>query len=43
MKFFPKKILKNIEQEVFLDAIRLYADLATENSNIKVKKKKLKY
>ena len=31
--------MKNVEQEVFLDAIRLYADLATENSNIKVKEK----
>ena len=34
-----RRLLKNIEQEVFLDAIRLYADLATEISNIKVKKK----
>ena len=31
--------MKNVEQEVFLDAIKLYADLATENSNIKVKEK----
>ena len=31
--------LKNIEQEIFLDAIRLYADLATEKSNLKVKEK----
>ncbi|MEL0245848.1 MAG: TolC family protein [Alphaproteobacteria bacterium] len=34
-----RRLLKNMEQEVFLDAIRLYADLATEISNIKVKKK----
>ena len=34
-----RRLLKNIEQEVFLDAIKLYADLATEISNIKVKKK----
>ena len=34
-----RRSLKNIEQEVFLDAIKLYADLATEISNIKVKKK----
>jgi outer membrane protein TolC len=31
--------LKNIEQEIFLDAIKLYADLATEKSNLKVKEK----
>tara|TARA_B100000287_G_C20673566_1_gene794332 strand:- start:4736 stop:6097 length:1362 start_codon:yes stop_codon:yes gene_type:complete len=31
--------LKNIEQEVFLDAIELYANLATEASNLKLKKK----
>ena len=29
--------LKNIEQEVFLDAIELYANLATEASNLKLK------
>ena len=29
--------MKNAEQEIFLDAIILYADLATESSNIKVK------
>ena len=37
--FSQRSFLKNIEQEVFLDAIRLYADLATENSNIRVKEK----
>ena len=31
--------LKNVEQEVFLEAIKLYADLATEKSNLKVKEK----
>ena len=31
--------LKNIEQEIFLEAIKLYADLATEKSNLKVKEK----
>ena len=31
--------MKNAEQEIFLDAIILYADLATESSNIKVKEK----
>ena len=31
--------LRNIEQEVFLDAIELYANLATEASNLKLKKK----
>ncbi len=31
--------LKNVEQEVFLDGISLYADLATENSNLILKKK----
>ena len=37
--FSQRSSLKNVEQEVFLDAIKLYADLATENSNIKVKEK----
>ena len=37
--FSQRSSLKNVEQEVFLEAIRLYADLATENSNIKVKEK----
>ena len=37
--FSQRSFLKNIEQEVFLEAIRLYADLATENSNIRVKEK----
>ena len=32
--------LRNIEQEVFLDAIELYANLATEASNLKLKKEK---
>ena len=31
--------LKYVEQEVFLEAIKLYADLATEKSNLKVKEK----
>ena len=31
--------LKNVEQEVFLEAIKLYADIATEKSNLKVKEK----
>ena len=31
--------LRNIEQEVFLEAIELYANLATESSNLKLKKK----
>ncbi len=31
--------LKNTEQEIFLEAIKLYADLATEKSNLKVKEK----
>ena len=31
--------LKNVEQEVFLEAIKIYADLATEKSNLKVKEK----
>ena len=34
-----RSILKNVEQEIFLDAIKLYADLATEKSNLKVKEK----
>ena len=37
--FSQRSSLKNVEQEIFLDAITLYADLATENSNIKVKEK----
>ena len=39
MKFFHKGFFKNVEQEVFLEAINLYAELATENSNLKLKKK----
>ena len=40
IKFFSQRsLLKNIEQEIFLDAVSLYADLATENSNLIVKKK----
>ena len=31
--------LKSIEQEVFLEAIKIYADLATENSNLILQKK----
>ena len=31
--------LKDIEQEVFIEAIILYADLATENSNFRLKEK----
>ena len=37
--YSQRSFLKNVEQEVFLEAINLYADLATENSNIKVKEK----
>ncbi len=37
--FSQRSLLKNAEQEIFLDAIILYADLATESSNIKVKEK----
>ena len=37
--FSQRFYLKNIEQEVFLDGINLYANLATENSNLILKKK----
>ena len=37
--FSQRSLLKNIEQEIFLDAVSLYADLATENSNLIVKEK----
>ena len=37
--FSQRFYLRNVEQEVFLDAINLYADLATENSNLILKKK----
>ena len=30
MKYYLKDFLKSIEQEVFLEAIKIYADLATE-------------
>ena len=36
-------LLKNIEQEVFLDAIKLYADLATEISNLELNKKNVEF
>ncbi len=35
--------LKNIEQEVFLDSIKLYADLATEKTNLNLKKKNVEF
>ena len=35
--------LKNKEQEVFLDSIRLYADLATEKTNLNLKKKNVEF
>ena len=37
--FSQRFYLKNIEQEVFLEGIRLYADFATESSNLILKKK----
>ncbi len=37
--FSQRYYLRNVEQEVFLDGINLYADLATENSNLILKKK----
>ena len=37
--FSQRFYLRNIEQEVFLNGINLYADLATENSNLILKKK----
>ena len=37
--FSQRFFFKNVEQEVFLEAINLYAELATENSNLKLKKK----
>ena len=37
--FAQRYFLKNVEQEVFLEAIKLYADLATELSNLKLKQK----
>ena len=37
--FSQRFYLKNIEQEVFLDGINLYANLATENSNLILKQK----
>ncbi|MBF91913.1 MAG: hypothetical protein CMP34_03800 [Rickettsiales bacterium] len=35
--------LKQIEQEVFLEAIKIYGDLATEISNLDLKKKNLEF
>ena len=37
--FSQRFYLKSVEQEVFLDGINLYAELATENSNLILKKK----
>ncbi len=37
--FSQRFFLRNIEQEVFLDGINLYAEVATENSNLKLKDK----
>ncbi len=34
-------VLKNTEQEIFMDAIKVYADYATEKSNYELKKKNL--
>ena len=38
--FAQRFILKDKEQEVFKDAIEIYADYATEKSNLELKKKK---
>ena len=37
--FSQRFFLRNIEQEVFLEAINLYAEVATENSNLELKDK----
>ena len=39
--FAQRFILKDKEQEVFKDAIEIYADYATEKSNLELKKKNL--
>ncbi len=41
--FAQRFYLKNIEQEVFLDSIKLYADLATEKTNLNFIKKNVEF